>query len=151
MKNYIINKNTLAILPDELNNSIIYEDTMSFRIQDKPNSIIRKNCRLNGSTLSFNQKKTELLTGDSYKAPILIGNSNLIFFPTSSPRLNKVAWINLFNVDRAYFDNKNNNTIITFYNGTKVKIDSSLYIINNQILKASRLEHKLLKINASNS
>lgn len=152
MINYLINTETLAIIPTLDNKSYIIEENDEFFVESTPNNIIKKNCRINGSSYLMRLKKTELLTGDTYKAPILINNNdNIIFFPTSSPRKKCVSWINLFNVDRTFFDKSKNHTIIKFLNGKTLKIDASLNIINNQIFRATRLEHKLGKIKAQNA
>lgn len=152
MLNYRINSDTLAIFPTLDNKSNVFEDEKEILIESSPNNIIKKNCKYFGSTFYMMLKKTELLTGDTYKAPILINyNDNIIFFPTSSPRKKTVIWINLFNIDKTYFDTKNNKTVIKFLNGKKINLDVSLNIINNQIFKATRLEHKIGKIKALNA
>lgn len=149
---YRINNDTLAIVPTIDNKSLVYEDNRYYVVDVNPNRIIKQNCKDNGSSLLLRQKKTEILTGDTYKAPILINNNaNIIFFPTASPRQKYVSWINLYNIDRTYYDSDLKQTIIKFLNGKKLKFDVSLNIVNNQIFRATRLEHKLLKIRALNN
>lgn len=152
MEKYKITNETLAILPTVDNKSIVYEDNDYYLVDMNPNKIIKQNCRLNGSTLDLRKKKTEILTGDTYKAPILINNNNnIIFFPTSSPRQKTVSWINLYNIDKTYYDKEVKRTVISFLNGKKLKFNVSLNIVNNQIFRATRLEHKLLKLKSLNS
>lgn len=144
MKDYIINSDTLAIIPCENNMSLVYEGERVIIVNNKPNNIIKMNCLMNGSTLLGRQKGTENMTGDVYKVPIVVREKDsLIFFPTSSPRLKSVSWINLNNIDRAYYDKINRLSVILFINSVRVEFNVSLNIINNQIFRATRLEHNL--------
>ena len=144
MQDYIINANTLAIIPCDKNKSIVYEEDETFIINLRPNIIVNKNCIINGSTLNGRQKSAEKMIGSSYKCPILISEkNNLIFFPTCSTRLREVAWINMANVREAHYNNLKEATIIVFQNGITVDIKASLNIINNQILRSMKLEHCL--------
>lgn len=144
MKDYVINSDTLAIIPCENNMSLVYEGDRIIIVNSKPNNIIKMNCLRNGSTLLGRQKGTENMTGDVYKVPIVVRESDsLIFFPTSSPRLKSVSWINLNNIDRTYYDKINCLSVIIFINSVKVEFNVSLNIINNQIFRATRLEHNL--------
>lgn len=144
MKDYVINADTLAIIPCENNMSMVYEGEKIIIVNSKPNNIIKMNCLRNGSTLSGRQKGTENMTGDVYKVPIVVRESDsLIFFPTSSPRLKSVSWISLNNIDRTYYDKVNCLSIVIFMNSVKVEFNVSLNIINNQIFRATRLEHNL--------
>lgn len=146
MQDYIINANTLAIIPCDKNKSIVYEEDEIFIINLRPNIIVNKNCIINGSTLNGRQKSAEKLIGSSYKCPILISEKkNLIFFPTCSARLRDVAWINMSNVKEAHYNNLKDATIIVFSNGITVDVKASLNIINNQILRSMKLEHCLNK------
>ena len=146
MNNYLITKDTLAILPYN-NQSIVIEKERKFIVKKNPNNIIKANCNMYGSSYAGRLDGTKKLTGYTYKAPIIIEDkNNTIFFPTSSPRFKNAYWINLDNVDYA-FQEKNINKIM-FNNGFSIKINTSLNIINNQILRATRLSSKLMKNNA---
>ena len=135
MKNYMINNNTLAILPLGDTYSIVYEDNVSKIVKTRPNNIINYNCKMHGSSLEGRLKGTENLTGYSYKAPVSI-NNDLLFFPTTSPRLKECSWINLYNK----FERT---TQIVFNNNKYIDFRISKNILNNQILKASFLDAKL--------
>ena len=144
MKNYVINANTLAIIPCDNNMSLVYEGENMFIIDSKPNNIINKNCIRNGSTLNGKKKSTENITGSNYKVPILVSEEDkIIFFPTSSPRLKSVSWLNLTNIDKTYYNIAKKVSVVVFYNAVMIELNVSLNIINNQILKATRLEHNL--------
>ena len=72
MTEYKINKNTLAIIPFSTSNSVIYENRRKNIVGRRPNKIIFDNCLKNGSSFDGRLDSTRLLTGYTYKAPILI-------------------------------------------------------------------------------
>lgn len=146
MKTYKINANTLMIIPYKEKYSLIIEKDKDFIIETRPNNIIKKNCVIYGSNFNGRLKSTELLTGYTYKAPILLKEEgNLIFFPTSSPRLSSCSWINFNNIDDTYYDKKKRVSIVIFTCGKSMEINTSLNIINNQIFRATRLDHNIRK------
>ena len=141
MKDYEISKETLAIIPYGKNSSIVYEKDCNFIVNNSPNNIMDESCRYYGSTIQGRQKGTTNLTGISYKAPIIINEEgNIIFFPTSSPRLKKCCWVSLNNIESYYYDFEKNLCIIIFDNKEKMEFDMSYCVLNNQILKSHRLE-----------
>lgn len=96
-------------------------------------SILNKSCIFYGSSLNGRLKGSKDLLKCRYKLPIIISENNrLIFFP-----VNKYFWIN-FNMIES-FEKKENHTIITFKNGYKRSIFVSYRVVNNQMLKCSRL------------
>ena len=117
IKDYTITKDTLASMPFNEIDSLVYEKNNIFIVKMRPNKVIKSNCQLNGSSLEGRLDGTKYLTGYSYKAPILIKeDENIIFFPTSSIRLKDVAWISLNNLKTCYFDSTTNICNIIFYN-----------------------------------
>jgi len=141
MRDYEISKDTLAILPYGQNKSKVIERECDFIINDTPNHIMDDSCRYYGSTFSGRQKGTTNLTGITYKTPIIINEEgNIIFFPTSSPRLKKCCWVSLNNIDSYYYDFEKRLCVIVFDNMQKLEFDMSYCILNNQILKSHRLE-----------
>lgn len=147
MKDYMINEDTLAILPcNDPKKSIVYEGDEVFIVNRRPNIIINTNCIRNGSTLDGRQKCSEKILGSSYKSPILLSEKdNIIFFPTSSPRLKSVAWVNSMRINDIFYNHAKKKTNIIFANGVMLEFGVSFNIINNQILRAARLEHCLRK------
>ena len=144
MKNYEINSKTLAILPFGKHKTIVYEDHDCFILETKTPKIMDNSCRFYGSSMQGRQQGTATLTGLTYKVPIIISEeNNIIFFPTSSPRLKDCAWISLNNVNR-YFA-KDNQILIEFMNKETLELPISYNILNNQILKASKLESSIRK------
>lgn len=145
IKNYEINSRTLAIIPLGKNKSVIYEDKDCYIIDNRAKKILDESCQYYGSSIEGRIKGTLSLTGLSYKAPIIIAEEqNIIFFPTSSPRLNDCAWISNNNIKKIY--NKNNKCLIEFINNELIELEISYNIINNQILRSTKLESALNRI-----
>jgi len=146
MKKYKISEDTLAILPTGENSSLIYEINNVLVINNNPNNIIKSNILIDGSTYEGRIKNVKDLTGYTYKSPILVeSKKNIIFFPTCSPRLKKVSWININSIYDLIYDKKNKLSIIKLINGNNIDFKESIYSINNQILRASRYEILLRK------
>ena len=136
---YEINKATCAIIPVDDTKARVIEKHDSFIVTKPVQKIIEDSCRYFGSSYLGRYEGTKNLIGFNYKAPIIIEESNeLIFFPTSSPRFNRCSWINL----KAIKDYKRNEryAIINFENGQDLEIDISYESLENQILRATRLE-----------
>ena len=138
MKEYEINEDTLALI--SLNDKTkVFETDKTFLVNKEISTIMEDSCEYFGSSLSGRQKGTEKLIGVSYKAPIIVEESkNIIFFPTSSPRSKDCNWISLNNLERYY--TKNKKIVIEFKNKQKIMLNMSFGIIDNQILRATRLE-----------
>ncbi len=144
MKNYEINKQTLAIIPCGKGKSKIIEENNEFLIEQFSTKIVDNSCKFFGSSYNGRLNGTKSILGVSHKAPIIIEESSgLIFFPTSSPRLDSCSWISLNNIENYY--KFYGDTIIKFYCGKTIKLELSYGIIDNQILRATRLESLLSK------
>ena len=146
MKKYKISLDTLAILPTGENSSLVYEVDKVLVINNNPNSIIKSNILIDGSTYEGRIKNVKDLTGYTYKSPILVeSKNNIVFFPTCSPRLKKVSWININSIKDINYDNKKKVSNIKLINGNYIDFKESIYTLKNQILKASRYELLLRK------
>ena len=144
MQDYEISAKTLAILPLNKTQSIIYEGNNYFVLEKSVNKIMDASCRYYGSTMEGRQKGSTALTGLTYKVPIIISEeNNVIFFPTTSPRLKECAWISLNNINKFY--EKENKIFVEFLNKETIEISVSENVIKNQILKASLLESSIRK------
>ena len=143
MEDYEINEKTLAIIPYK-DKSKVYEDNSVFIIDSDVSSIMENSCEYFGSTLKGRQKGTTSLIGITHKTPIIVEESReIIFFPTSSPRLKTCAWISLNNLET---DEEQDNKIkLKFNNNETIYLDISYGIIDNQVLRATRLESTLRK------
>lgn len=141
MRDYEISKETLAIIPVGNNKSKVIGKNGDYIINHYPSKVMDDGCKYYGSSISGRQKGTANLTGISYKAPIIVQEEgNVIFFPTSSPRLKNCCWVSLNNIDSYYYDFEKNTCIIVFDNNSKLEVDMSYSVLNNQILKSHRLE-----------
>lgn len=146
---YEINRATYAIIPEKDDHSLVIEEEKNFTVEKNPTKIVNESCKNFGSSLIGRQEGTKKLINISYKAPIIISEtSEIIFFPTSSPRFKDCIWISLNNIKNYY--KENNNTIIIFKNNKQLKLSTSFYTVENQIFKATMLASKLFKIKQEN-
>ncbi len=138
---YEINDKTVALYA-MTDKTRVYEEEKNFVIDKPATEIMEESCSYFGSSLEGRKKGTANLIGVSYKAPIIVEESNeVIFFPTSSPKMKTCSWIRFNSIDRFYY--KNNHLVVEFKNGNKILLNTSYDIINNQILRATRLESVL--------
>ena len=140
MINYEINNNTLALIYEN-NSTVVYEKNKKFILKGiLPNKIIKYSCEYFGSSYEGRVKGTNILTGITHKVPIIIEESNeIIFFPTSSSRLNTCSWIRNKYI-KNYVKAPENTVEIVFVDNNKLHLNCSYDILNNQILRSSRLE-----------
>ena len=137
---YEISKGTLAILPNEKNSSVVYEDDERYIIKSTPFEIMEESCKYFGSTYEGRKDGAKEMLGAEYKVPIVIEDSNnLIVFPTTSPLSEDCVWISLKRVEKIEKIDANNTKII-FDNKTEIIVDSSYRSIENQLSRASRLD-----------
>ena len=143
--NYEISNLTCAILPINDNISHVIDLDKEYTVEKSPTKLVNESCKNFGSSLIGRQEGTKKLLNISYKAPIIVCEaSEIIFFPTSSPRFNDCSWISLNNIKNYYKDK--DEVIIEFTNGKSIKISVSFYTLENQIFKATMLASKLFKI-----
>ena len=141
---YEVNSSTLALIP--LNNfeTKVIEMDNTFNIKKSVFEIIKESCEYFGSTYLGRHEGTKKLIGISHKAPIIIEESkSIIYFPTTSPRLEKCIWFALNNIKKYY--NINGKTEILFNNNKSIKINISYGSFDNQFLRATKLESVLRK------
>ena len=148
MKDYEINEQTLAIIPWK-NKSKVYEKEINFVVDKSVHTIMEESCEYFGSSLEGRQKGTTSLIGIRHKTPIIIEESKeIIFFPTSSPRGNNCSWISLNNLEN--YKKENDKIRLRFNNKKEINMDISYGIIDNQVLRATRLESILRKRKENN-
>lgn len=144
MNNYEINSNTIALIPINDEKTKVIELNNSFIINMNSMEIIKRSCEFFGSSYLGRHEGTKKLMGISYKSPIIIEESrNIIYFPTTSPRLSKCAWISLKHI--LNYKGNNNKSIIYFENGAKIEVNVSINSLDNQYLRATKLESILRK------
>ena len=139
MIEYEINDETLAIIPDDIWNSIVIEDSCNYEISKKPLEIVDYSCKYFGSSYPGRKDGAKNILNSSYKLPILVEDTNnLIFFPTSSPEDKNCSWISLKNINN-YYKLADGKTKIEFKNNKSIIVDISYNSFNNQVMRASRL------------
>lgn len=100
IKSYEINGNTLAIIPLTKNTSKVIEAEQEIIVEKGSTEIIDESCRYFGSSYNGRFEGTKEILGVSYKSPIIVEESReIIFFPTTSPRISDCHWISLNNID----------------------------------------------------
>jgi len=132
----------MAIIPLGINKSKVYEENQEIIIRKNPWIIIKESCSYFGSSYFGRHAGTKKMIGVTHKSPIIIEETQgIIFFPTTSPRLDTCEWINYKKLS-SYF-NKNGKTFLTLSNGKNLEIDVSFGTFNNQVLRSSYLDSVL--------
>lgn len=143
-KNYEINSATVAIVPVDQTKSKIIELEDSFLVSQSSTEIIDESCKFFGSSYMGRHEGTKNLIGVNYKSPIIVEETmELIFFPTISPRMKECIWISLNHI--VDYTKKDCTTFIHFKNGNYLELEISYGSLENQILRATRLESILRK------
>lgn len=138
--NYEVSKGTLAIVPNEKNSSLVYEDDTRYIINQTPFEIMEESCKYFGSTYEGRKNGAKEILGAEYKVPIVVEDSdNLIIFPTTSPQSEDCVWISLKRVKKIEKIDHDNTKII-FDNNKEIIVDCSYRTIENQLSRASRLD-----------
>lgn len=137
---YEVSNGTLAIVPNERESSVIYEDEERYIIDQNPFKIMEESCKYFGSTYKGRKDSAKEILGAEYKVPIIVeDSSNLIIFPTTSPLAEDCIWLSLKRIKK--FDRiDSNNTKILFDNNVQLIVPCSYRTIENQISRASRLD-----------
>lgn len=144
MNNYIINSNTVALIPIKSKITRVIELESSFLINENSMKIIENSCKYFGSSYLGRHIGTKNLTGINYKSPIIIEETkNMIFFPTISPRDINCSWLSLKHINN--YINKNGKIEVIFENGDKWDFNISFGSFDNQYLRATKLESILRK------
>ena len=142
MESYEINKDTVALIPKDNKQTIVYEVDKSFIVDKKPLEIVEESCEYFGSSFEGRQIGTSKLIGYTHKVPVIIEDSfDLIFFPTLSPKNNDCSWLSYSHIFKP--DKFKDKTIVELKNGKKILVDVSSSIIDNQLYRCSRLKDVL--------
>ncbi len=138
MEKYKINDKTLVLFSLDAKTRV-YEEDKCFVVDENPNSIMESSCSYYGSSLEGRRKGATSLIGVKYKVPVLVEESkNIIFFPTESSKKTSCTWIRSNKIENYYYSN--GRLVLCFKNGDKIVLDHSLPVIENQILRSTRLE-----------
>jgi competence protein ComK len=142
MESYEINKDTVALIPKDERQTIVYEVDNSFVINKPTLKIVEESCEYFGSSLEGRQVGTSKLVGFTHKVPIIVAETfDIIFFPTLSPKNGMCSWIAY---DHIYLPEKfKDKSLLQLKNGKKILVDVSPAIIHNQLYRCSRLKDTL--------
>lgn len=141
---YEINKNTVALLPIDSYTTKVLENDNSFIVNMNCMKIIERSCEYFGSSYLGRHEGTKKLIGVSHKSPIIIEESReIIYFPSTSPRLAECSWFALSYI--LDYKDSNGKSKIYFENGESLTVDISIGSFDNQYLRATKLESILRK------
>lgn len=139
MDKYLINENTLVIMPYEDGKSKVIENYITYVVDTLPINIINESCLYYGSSLKGRCESSEYMTGIKYKCPIIISEvKEIIFFPTTSVKNSECIWFNYNSVCKYHCNNKQ--LFVKLINNEEFVIEISNYAFSNQLLKSSRLD-----------
>ena len=138
MREYEITSETCALISISENETEVIELGKKFIVEEKLTDVLRRSCEFYGCTLEGRIKGSQTQLGMKYKLPIIIENTKeLIFFPTSSPRLENCSWISLKNIK--HYEENRFGSIIEFIDDNKLILPISLESLENQIFRATKL------------
>ncbi|CQR46251.1 Competence transcription factor [Paraliobacillus sp. PM-2] len=149
VKQYIIDKNTLAISPATAieHHAVVLEKTQTIYVKQTPLEIIQYNCIIGGSTFEGRCLAAQQLIKRKQKVPILISEQpRLCVFPTQSPKNFECRWIvaNHVCAVTAYEETDSSNLQTTIhFQSIKFHLMESPYQIKQQNLKAFVLHEAL--------
>lgn len=66
---YEISKGTLAVIPNEFESSLVFEDEERYIIKEKPFNIMDDSCKYFGSTYEGRKNGAKEILGAEYKVP----------------------------------------------------------------------------------
>ena len=138
---YEINVDTNAIIPINNEKSYIMEPESEYYVSGSTTDVIEHSCEYFGSSYEGRSIGTYNLLGIQHKIPIIIEeSSNIIFFPTASPRRNECFWLSYENITKFDKGNTAKSTLVEFKSGQKLMVPVSLHSFSNQYLRAGRLK-----------
>lgn len=138
---YEISKGTLAVLPNEKFDSLVYEDDERYVVNQTPYEIMESSCLYFGSSYRGRKEGAKSILGAEYKVPIIIDDTdNIIVFPTTSPLSQDCVWISLKHL-KTFKKVDSYHTKIIFNNGKEIIVPSSYRSIENQVSRATRLDY----------
>ncbi len=144
MEQYEVNSKTIALIPINIEKTRIIEVDRTFVVNMNCMKIIERSCEYFGSSYLGRHLGTKNLIGISHKSPIIIEESrNLIYFPTTSPRLEGCSWFALKYISD--YKSKNGKSLIYLENGESIEVNISIGSFDNQYLRATKLESMLRK------
>ena len=142
MEKYEICKETMAIIGHDENKTRVLEYNMDRILDEKAYQVMDYSCSYFGSSYQGRVDGSRKMLGANYKLPIIVEeSSNMIFFPTTSRTLADCSWISLNAIE--FIEGDAVNSIIHFQNGQKLEFPISKSSLENQVLRATRLQYLL--------
>ena len=140
IKNYVINLETLLLIPLENNCTKVFEMEEEFIVKKDIMQIVKDSCLFFGSSFEGRREGTKALLKCGIKVPIIIEDSNsLILFPTLSYKNEKNIWIVYNNLlDYKKYDLEN--TLFLFKNNNDIKVNVKYNIVDNQVIRCLKLD-----------
>ena len=141
---FVINESTIALIPIDNNCTKIIEENNTFIVNMSAMNIIERSCEYFGSSYLGRYIGTKSIAGITHKSPIIIEESkNIIYFPTTSPRLKECTWLALKHIKK--YESKDGRSLVFLENGQVLDIDISYFSFDNQYLRATKLDSILNK------
>lgn len=145
MNNYIINNETLLLIPYGKGKTKVFEFDRNFIINETSGNIIKNSCLFFGSSLEGRREAVKYILNINMKIPILVEDmKNMIFFPVSNCINKNSIWISYQNLLK-YCKFNEFSTVLYFKNNEEVKVDVKYNLIDNQVIRCIKLESLLNK------
>lgn len=140
MNNYIINVETLLIIPYGRGKSKIFENDRTFIVNEPTGNILKNSCLFFGSSIEGRRDAVKQILEVDMKVPIIVEDiKNMIFFPVSDCVKRNSIWVSYQNLLK-YSKFNEFSTVIYFKCGKKVRVDAKYSLIDNQVIRCIKLE-----------
>lgn len=142
MNKYEINSETLAVIGIDQGQTRVIEHNNDYIIKEKAYDVMDYSCNYFGSSYSGRVDGSRKMINANYKLPIIVEEtSEMIFFPTTSPEYDECIWISLSGYQGV--EKVDKKSIIKLKTGEEIEVNISKTSIENQVLRASRLQYVL--------
>lgn len=155
VSSYIVSNSTFLLRshPNQAKVHTIISDKYGKSLYpNKPLKLIRETCRLHGSSYEASKYQAKEFFGDSkHKLPIMVAydfGEPCVLFPLFSPNSSQNIWVSLHAVINIV--PHNNETIVTFIDGTEERLPTHYKSFNYQYIRAM-LFHKHLVLQRKKS
>lgn len=140
MNNYIINVETLLIIPHGRGKSKIFENDRTFIVNEPTGNILKNSCLFFGSSIEGRRDAVKQILGIDMKVPIIVENiKDMIFFPVSDCIKRNSTWISYQNLLK-YSKFNEFSTVLYFKSNKKIRVDAKYSLIDNQVIRCIKLE-----------
>ncbi|WP_106496092.1 competence protein ComK [Lentibacillus sp. Marseille-P4043] len=108
----------------------------------KPEKILQNSCLINGSSLLGRRTAVKQILKTRSKLPIpVIPEKDVFMLPTASTKSKDCVWLSFYHIE--YYEQRDNRTYVSFYDGSGIYVNSSENTIDMQIKKASQVITKM--------